>query len=96
MWHTDVLRSLADGGHYVGMTGTCVEERLARHNAGRVKSTKGRRPFELLHAEEFATRTDARVREKFLKGGQGREFLRKITWQQSGGTCLRRASWQTR
>ena len=40
--------------------------------------TKGKGPFELVHHEEFATKQEAVVREKFLKSGQGREFLKAI------------------
>ena len=78
MWHVYVLASLADGEHYVGMTSMIVQDRLAHHNAGRVKSTKGRRPFRLLHAETCLTAAHAREREKFLKSGQGRDFLRTL------------------
>lgn len=34
-------------------------------------------PFELIHFEEFETRGQARSREKYLKSGAGKEFLRK-------------------
>ncbi len=73
MWYVYILRSLADGRRYVGMTSMAIEKRLARHNSGRVKSTKGRRPFELLHVESHPSASEARVREKFLKAGLGRE-----------------------
>jgi putative endonuclease len=80
MWQVYVLRSLADGKHYVGMTSEAIEERLARHNAGRVKSTKGRRPFELLYVESHPGALEAREREKFLKAGKGREFFRELAF----------------
>jgi len=47
MWYVYVLRSCADGKQYIGMTSQSLEERLRRHSAGRVKSTKGRQPFTL-------------------------------------------------
>ena len=51
MWRVYVLRSLKDGRHYVGITSRPLDERLQRHNAGRVRSTKGRRPLVLAHSE---------------------------------------------
>jgi len=69
-----VLRNLRDRKRYVGMT-TNIESRLSQHNAGRVFSTKSRRPFEIVHIEEFPDRISARRREKYLKSGIGRELL---------------------
>ena len=34
------------------------------------------RPFELIYSEEAATSREARVREKFLKSGKGRAFIK--------------------
>jgi putative endonuclease len=31
--------------------------------------------WRLIHSEEYATRSDAMKREKFLKSGQGREWI---------------------
>jgi putative endonuclease len=56
--------------HYVGLTAN-VEVRLRYHNAGRVRSTKHRVPFELLYKEAYATRAEARAREKHLKSYAG-------------------------
>lgn len=71
-----ILRSDKDGGYYVGMTNN-LKDRLTCHNAGRVRSTKSRRPFKLVHSEEFSTRIFAREREKYFKSYEGsREKLR--------------------
>jgi len=51
-----VLRSEKDGRFYVGMTAN-VERRLAEHNAGRAKSTKGYCPWKLFFFESFENRT---------------------------------------
>jgi putative endonuclease len=51
---------------YVGWT-VDLEQRLARHNAGRgAKSTRGR-TWMLLYAERFGSRRDAMSREWHLK-----------------------------
>ena len=71
-----VLLSLKDDKLYVGLTGN-VLERVANHNAGKVESTKSRRPFELVYYEFYVVAQDARGREKFLKSGSGHRFLKK-------------------
>ncbi len=70
MHYLYILRSLADKKHYVGIT-TDLGKRLRYHNAGRVRSTKARIPFELLYKEVYATRVEARAREKYLKSYKG-------------------------
>jgi putative endonuclease len=65
------------GKLYKGITNS-IERRLYFHNNDMNGRTKGKGPFELVHHEEFATKQEAVVREKFLKSGQGREFLKAI------------------
>jgi putative endonuclease len=62
---------------YVGLTQN-LDRRLDEHNGGRNKSTKPYRPFKLIYSEKFDTRLEARRREKFLKGGSGKEFLKSL------------------
>jgi putative endonuclease len=62
---------------YVGITNN-LGRRIDEHNKGYNKTTRAYRPFKLILAEEFATRTAAREREKYLKGGFGKEFLKKM------------------
>lgn len=77
MYFIYVLRSMTTGRHYVGFTLDLVQ-RLGQHNSGITNSTKNRGPWELVHQEEFATRTEAMRRERYWKSGQGREELRRI------------------
>ena len=70
-----VLQSLKDKSFYTGITDN-LEQRLKRHNNGRVKSTKSRLPFNLVHFEIFPNYESARKREKFLKSHRGRSFLK--------------------
>jgi putative endonuclease len=72
MYFVYVLRSLATGRHYVGFTSDLVQ-RLGQHNSGITKSTKNRGPWELVYVEKFATRSEAKRREQYLKSGKGRE-----------------------
>ena len=75
MWFTYALQSKKDGWLYIGMTSD-VKRRLEEHNRGYNQSTRARTPFELFYLEEMGSRSEAREREKFLKSGRGREFLR--------------------
>jgi len=75
MWFVYALQSKKDGWLYIGMTSD-VKRRLEEHNRGYNRSTRARTPFELFYVEEVVSRTEAREREKFLKSGRGREFLR--------------------
>ncbi len=74
-WFAYALRSKRDGWLYVGMSCN-VERRLREHNAGYNRSTRSRRPFEIIYLEQWDSRQKARERERFLKTGKGREFLR--------------------
>ncbi|MFA5097472.1 MAG: GIY-YIG nuclease family protein [Candidatus Margulisiibacteriota bacterium] len=72
MYYVYVLKSLKNGRYYTGST--CdIERRLLEHMTGKSKATKHLRPFRLVFAEEFDTRTDAYKRERYLKTGKGRE-----------------------
>ena len=73
-----VLKSKERNYLYVGMTNN-LDERLSRHNAGRVNSTKPYKPFDLIYSEECADGLDARKREKYLKSSAGKSFLRIVT-----------------
>ncbi|MBU0573826.1 MAG: GIY-YIG nuclease family protein [Candidatus Margulisbacteria bacterium] len=70
-----VIRSLEYNNNYIGSTEN-VEKRLKEHNAGKCRYTSGRCPWVLAYQEEYPTRGEAMKREKFLKSGQGRKFLK--------------------
>ncbi len=58
--------------------------KIRRTHAGKTKSTKGWRPWELFFMEEFPTREEARAREKYLKSGYGKQWI-KEKWSRSSG-----------
>jgi putative endonuclease len=62
---------------YVGMTDN-IERRLKEHNSGNVRSTKFYRPLKVIYTEPHRTRIEARSREKYLKSGIGKEFLKSL------------------
>jgi len=70
-----VLLSEKDGNFYTGYTHD-INIRLANHNNGLVKSTKFRRPLRLIYFEACLSQQDATRREKYLKSGNGKIYLR--------------------
>ncbi|MFA5130381.1 MAG: GIY-YIG nuclease family protein [Patescibacteria group bacterium] len=76
MYSVYALLSLKERRIYVGLSGN-VEKRIQEHNSGRVFSTKGFRPWKLIHQELVGTRQEARNREKYLKSGIGKEWLKQ-------------------
>ncbi len=75
MYYIYVIQSNKDKKFYTGFTGD-LQNRLQDHNAGRVPSTKGRSPFELIYYEACLNEQDALAREKYLKSGMGKRYLR--------------------
>jgi len=72
-----VLRSLRNGRYYVGFTSRPVEQRLEEHNRGFPRGWSSRNgPFEVVHQESYGSEGEARRRERFLKSGRGREWLK--------------------
>ena len=78
-----VLRSLADRERYIGLSGN-VSSRVRQHNAGKVKSTRARVPFVVMHQQSYQTLAEARAREKYLKTAAGRRWLDKNGWWVGG------------
>ena len=76
MYYVYTLRSKKDSNLYTGHTKD-LARRLADHNNGKVLSTRHRRPFEVIHSEEFQTQSEARWRERFLKTAWGKKQLKE-------------------
>ncbi|MBI3816434.1 GIY-YIG nuclease family protein [Candidatus Peregrinibacteria bacterium] len=57
-----------------------LQKRIEQHNAedGFHSYTKHRGPWTVVYTEEFPTRKEAMMREKFFKTGKGRGFLKRI------------------
>ena len=69
-----ILESEKDGKKYTGYTSN-LPLRFEAHQAGKVTSTKDRRPFKLIYFEGCLNRADALKREKYLKTHYGKMFL---------------------
>jgi putative endonuclease len=89
-FYTYVLKSLKDNNFYTGVT-TNLKERFKEHNKGLVSSTKYRRPLQLIYYEACLDKNDAHRREKYLKTGMGKKYLKnrlKRTLQENMGGGL--------
>ncbi len=71
-----ILRSKKSGQWYTGFT-TDLRKRFKEHNSNENSYTKSRGPFELIYYEAYKNKADARSREKQLKSGQGKAYLRQ-------------------
>jgi putative endonuclease len=76
MFYVYILYSKEFDKYYIGQTDDIVK-RLKRHNCGMVMSTKAYLPWEFKYIEEFASRSEAMKREKFLKKQKSKEFYNK-------------------
>jgi putative endonuclease len=70
-----VLISMADNNFYTGYTND-LNKRLKQHNNGEVHATKNRTPLKLIYWEGCLNQQDATRREKYLKSGNGKIYLK--------------------
>ena len=82
-----IIQSKIDNWTYTGHTND-VDRRLNDHNRGKMSSTRHHRPLKLIYTEEFSSRSDAMIREKFLKSGKGREVRKELIKQYEKKTRL--------
>lgn len=75
MFYTYIIQSKKDGKWYTGCTDDLLK-RFKEHNNNQVVSTKHRGSFELIYYEACRDKSDAFAREKYLKSGMGKRYLR--------------------
>jgi putative endonuclease len=71
-----IIKGLSTKKHYIGITND-LQRRLQEHRSGSSKGGQIIGDFELMHSEEFSDYSSARKREKFLKSGQGRKWIKE-------------------
>ena len=81
MFYTYVLRC-RDGDLYVG-SAFDLRKRIAQHRAGRVRATAYRLPVILEYYEACRSELKAWLREKQLKNGFGRAYLKRRLGKES-------------
>lgn len=77
MYYAYLLENQNDKSWYIGYTAD-LRARLKRHNDGSgAKTTARKENWKLIYYEAYLIKTDAVGREKFLKSGSGRTYLKK-------------------
>lgn len=71
-----VLKSEKDGNLYIGCTSN-LNERIAAHNSGKVRSTKSRVPLELIFSESYVDKYQAFLAERMYKTAKGKRILKE-------------------
>ena len=74
-FYTYVIKSELDGSWYTGYTQD-LAKRLVEHNSGKCITTKRKKPYYLIYAEACLSQKDALSREKYLKTGMGKRYIR--------------------
>lgn len=75
MFYVYVLQSTADGGLYIGYSAN-LWKRFAQHAKRTALATSQRGPWKIIYYEAYVEQADALGRERYLKSGAGRRFLR--------------------
>lgn len=75
MYYTYVIASQKSKYWYTGSTGN-LRKRFSQHNTGKSTWTKSRGPWKLIYYEACLNEEDARAREKYLKSGMGKRYLK--------------------
>jgi len=75
MHYVYVLHSERDAGLFIGCCAD-LRTRMREHRQGRCQGTAHRLPLRLAYYEAYLCREDAEGRERFLRSGPGRRFLR--------------------
>lgn len=76
MWYVYILKSKRYNWFYVGLTND-LRKRFKLHNEGKIESTRDFRPFIIGYYEAHNDRNDAAKREKFLKTGWGKNWIKR-------------------
>jgi putative endonuclease len=75
MHYVYVLRSVSDHGLYIGYSAN-LRRRFEQHVKGDSVATSHRGPWKLIYYEAYLEQSDALGRERYVKSGAGRRFLR--------------------
>jgi len=77
MFYVYLLQCQDDKGWYIGMTSD-LKQRVKEHQSGKGgRTTKLKKDWKLIYFEGYLNKKDATGRERFLKSGSGRRFLKK-------------------
>ena len=77
MFTVYILLSKKTGRHYIGHAES-MDDRLARHNRGAVRSTKHGVPWRIVYKEIYSTRAEAYRREQKIESYKSGILFKKI------------------
>lgn len=75
MIYVYILRDIKNGRLYTGYT-IDLRKRLEEHRTGKSVYTKGRGPYKLVYYEACLNIEDAKARERYLKSGMGKRYIK--------------------
>lgn len=75
MWYVYVIKSLRSDYWYTGVTND-LRKRFGQHQAGQRGWTKRHVPYKLIYYEASMHEADALARERYLKTGMGKRYLK--------------------
>jgi len=75
MWYTYLIQSEKDNHWYTGCAAD-LRKRFKQHSEDLASSTKRRGPFSLIYYEACLNKDDAFARERYLKSGKGKRYLK--------------------
>lgn len=77
MYYTYLLENQDDKSWYIGYSSD-LQKRLAQHVSGQGgQTTKNKSQWKLVYYEAYLNKKDAQGRERFLKSGSGRKYIKK-------------------
>ena len=74
-YHVYLLKNEKFGRWYTGLT-TDLRKRFNQHNSGQSHYTKNKGKYEMIYWEVCKNLDDAKSREKYLKSGMGKRYLK--------------------
>jgi putative endonuclease len=78
MWAVYILYSEKHDKHYTGRSQDPLDRFLSHNEKATKGFTKRYRPWKIIHIEEYETVQEASAREKWLKSGVGRDFIKTL------------------
>jgi putative endonuclease len=77
MFYTYILKSEKSDRYYIGHTSN-IEDRLERHNSGKVVATKNKGPWQVVYFETYESKAEANSRELYIKSMKSRVYIDKL------------------
>jgi len=77
VYYLYIIQSDKDGSFYIGTTQN-LDARILRHNQGRSKYTRTKRPWNLVYVEDYPDRSSAMKREYAIKRRKSKDYIAKL------------------